>query len=290
MKKLVNSLLVAGLLFGTFVPQINGAQAAVKSVVVKSDYANHWAKAEIDWAVKNKVMWKYPDGTFRPNAAITQVQFVTSLVAFFHLNASAPVPELKEYAYKGFYERAKKAGILEGVEINPDKPLTRDDVALLLINAWKPYYNYKIEPKGYTPGQKVVVNRLMEPYPDNKFHGGDFATRGHIAALLKRLDNILVAFQKGEQIAQQFHNSLKVSNGYVSGKVPSVDRSKYRVGVCLYFKDGSYKYFYPPSSFKAKADSIKLMTFTLDDFQVARTVAAYDYRKFPSLQREKVVW
>lgn len=44
---------------------------------VDPDYISHWAKDNIEWAMKNGIANGYPDGSFKPNAPLTRAEGVT---------------------------------------------------------------------------------------------------------------------------------------------------------------------------------------------------------------------
>lgn len=43
----------------------------------KADYIDHWAQANIEWALENKIASGYPDGNFKPNANMTRAEAAT---------------------------------------------------------------------------------------------------------------------------------------------------------------------------------------------------------------------
>ena len=45
----------------------------------KTDYENHWAKEDIEWAKRTGIIKGYEDGTFRPNNTLTRAEFVAVL-------------------------------------------------------------------------------------------------------------------------------------------------------------------------------------------------------------------
>lgn len=44
---------------------------------IDPDYISHWAKDNIEWAIKNGIANGYPDGSFKPNAPLTRAEGVT---------------------------------------------------------------------------------------------------------------------------------------------------------------------------------------------------------------------
>ncbi|MGC5325710.1 S-layer homology domain-containing protein [Brevibacillus sp. SYSU BS000544] len=286
MRRIVSSVLISTMLLGGIAPQVN-AQTS-KAVSVQSDYANHWAKAQIDWAIQNKLMWKNADGSFKPDVPITQSQFLASLVAQFRVTGQTPIPELNAHWAKAIYEKAKYAGFLDGITIDPNHPLTRGEMAKIFLNAWKPFYNVKKEPKGYTPGISLMVRKLMFKYPDGKLHEEYPAKRGYVATFLKLVDSDLKMFQEGDRIAQQFHNSLKISNGILSGKVPSFGKDK-RIIVSVFFKDPNKEsvYIEEAKAFSFKSNEVKTIEFAAISFTYKKVMTRYIYPTFPNLKRER---
>ncbi|MGG0937182.1 S-layer homology domain-containing protein [Brevibacillus centrosporus] len=194
MKKQVNTLLVASLLVtgisvSTFSPAAH-AQAAV--VGVKSDYQNHQYKDAIDYVLEKRVMWKYADGTFKPNTQMTQGQLLTSLVAVMQLKEKAPVAQLPVGHWaKDVYEKAHKKGILAGITIDPNRLVTKEEAALIVNNAWKPYRG------GIWPGitnyqhliSRGILPKVWGQTPESPFLR---AEGGSMASSLKRMVQELI--------------------------------------------------------------------------------------------------
>lgn len=49
----------------------------VEEVKKDPDYISHWAKDNIEWGLKNKIVTGYPDGDFKPNQPITRAECLT---------------------------------------------------------------------------------------------------------------------------------------------------------------------------------------------------------------------
>ncbi len=52
---------------------------------VVDDISNHWAKASIEWAKERGLVKGYPDGSFKPNQAVTRAEMCVMLERFFEL-------------------------------------------------------------------------------------------------------------------------------------------------------------------------------------------------------------
>ncbi|MGE5701504.1 MAG: S-layer homology domain-containing protein, partial [Clostridia bacterium] len=94
MKKCVNAV-VWGLLSFGLVSLPMAPVGAAGQVVVQgvSDYENHQYKADIDWALKNGIMGKFPDG-FKPDEPVTQAHFLGAFANLYKLKEATPMPEM----------------------------------------------------------------------------------------------------------------------------------------------------------------------------------------------------
>lgn len=108
-----------------------------------NDITGHWAATYIKLAVSNGIVSGYPDGTFRPNAAVTRAEFVVML-----MNALKPKAETAKISFtdtakiapwaKEAVARAVQAGIIGGFEdgsFRPDKAVTRLEMAVMIARA-----------------------------------------------------------------------------------------------------------------------------------------------------------
>ncbi|MBY0087407.1 S-layer homology domain-containing protein [Brevibacillus brevis] len=98
---------------------------------VRSDFDTDQYKSDIEYVIEKRVMWKYPDGTFRPTTQMTQSQLLTTLVTVMQLKEKAPLAQLPPGHWeKDIYEKANKVGILKGVTIDPIRLLTKEEAAV----------------------------------------------------------------------------------------------------------------------------------------------------------------
>lgn len=126
------------------------------------DIKGHWAQADIEELVGEKVITGFPDGTFRPELPVTREQFVLMLNRALKL----PDPEKKSgladipagYKYASEIYAAKEAGIIHGYEddtFRPNQTATRAEIAQMLAVALKlsidskPVQLFKDVPAGY---------------------------------------------------------------------------------------------------------------------------------------------
>lgn len=124
------------LIFSTLVSAV-GLGQAVQTVEASSftDISGHWAKAQIEQAVSKGYVTGYPDGTFKPDAAVTRAQFITMLVRALGLKHD---PEGSTW-YTTYVKAAKEAAIYQGdadfVEWNVNKEISREHMSWLAVRA-----------------------------------------------------------------------------------------------------------------------------------------------------------
>ncbi|WP_415840005.1 S-layer homology domain-containing protein, partial [Paenibacillus endophyticus] len=108
-----------------------------------NDISGHWAAINIKLAVNKGIVSGYPDGTFRPNAAVTRAEFVVML-----MNALKPKADMAHISFtdsakiapwaKEAVARAVQAGIIEGFEdssFRPNKAVTRLETVVMIARA-----------------------------------------------------------------------------------------------------------------------------------------------------------
>ncbi|MCD6107315.1 MAG: S-layer homology domain-containing protein [Caldisericaceae bacterium] len=103
--------------------------------------ANYWAKKHIDYLVGQNVLVGFPDGTFKPENAVTREQFAKMIVVAKGLSLSKPATPTYSDVSKsrwsyGYVEAASKAGYIKGYgggKFGPADPITREQLAVLEI-------------------------------------------------------------------------------------------------------------------------------------------------------------
>ncbi|MFY0546060.1 S-layer homology domain-containing protein [Brevibacillus sp. H7] len=247
-----------------------------------SDFSNHPAKADIAFALKEGYMWNYPDGKFYPANQIPQAQFVASLAAIRGVKETAPVPKLPSGHWaKAVYERAQKAGILADVTIDPNRLLTKEEVAKLVFNAWKPYRGEKH--KNYTNTGALITWGWMKPYlPGPKFREDLPVTRGEAAEILRFLWQDKWQLEMGARLQQEFHSSLKLVNGVITGRVPKADRN-FMVDVTFVTKENGPLIYRNGQSFNVDLKQVSSFTFFITNAKDSSDAGTYRYEGLPSI-------
>lgn len=157
---------ISGYPDGTFRPEGNITRAEMCTLLIKAQdksripftgenifpdvTSTHWAARYITLAVEDGLVNGYLDGTFRPDNKITRDEGVTIMTRFAGLRP----PMLVEIPFKDLPGRhwstkyvaaAKNAGLLnylEGRKFEPERPLTRAEVAEMLSRT--KYFSEKI--------------------------------------------------------------------------------------------------------------------------------------------------
>lgn len=108
-----------------------------------TDIANTFAKDEINKLAAKGIFQGKTETTFSPNADISRAEFAVVLARALDLpmkdfeGTFFDVPTSKKWAYAGV-EAAARAGIVNGTEngeFNPDAPITREEIATMVIRA-----------------------------------------------------------------------------------------------------------------------------------------------------------
>ncbi|MBM7569246.1 CehA/McbA family metallohydrolase [Paenibacillus sacheonensis] len=108
-----------------------------------SDVKDSWAKNYIQQAVDNGLIKGFPDGSFKPNQAITRAEFLAVLVKAMGYQASVQTLAFKDLANAPAWEadaigKALQAGIVSGYAdktFRPNQELNRSEMIVLLAKA-----------------------------------------------------------------------------------------------------------------------------------------------------------
>ena len=115
----------------------------VEPIVMPTDIENHWGKEYIIQAMEKGIFNGYGDGTFKPDNSISRLEVTSIIARTFELtptNATLPFTDLSN-SYAPMVEELKSvysAGIVLGDglgKFNPNNPVTREEIALMLMRA-----------------------------------------------------------------------------------------------------------------------------------------------------------
>lgn len=78
MKNSIKSILLTLIALAVILAVGSGAEAASYT-----DTAGHWSEATVEWGTEQGITKGYPDGTFLPDASITEAEFLAMLIRTF---------------------------------------------------------------------------------------------------------------------------------------------------------------------------------------------------------------
>jgi len=168
---------------------------AAVSAAALSDVASHPAKEAIETLYQAGAVSGYPDGTFKPDRAVSRAEFATILNRYFEFNKANGEP-FADVAEDAWYAKelliAKAAGYMAGVGENrcePDANITRQDAFVMvaglygLSSAKEMGYSDKASISEYA---KAAVSALTEKgvLSGETIRPQDYITRAEAATLL----------------------------------------------------------------------------------------------------------
>jgi hypothetical protein len=175
------------------------------------DIQTHWAKLEIEKLAAAQIIDGVDDSHFQPDANMTRAQFVTLIAKALRLPTPANAKRFFDVAddawYKNAVYAAQGANIVSGVsdsEFAPDAPVTREQMAVIMVNAYlhakgKPLSSIvitqevKYADEGRASGWAREYVRiasalgLMNGTGDGMFAPAEYCTRAQAAAVLYRM-------------------------------------------------------------------------------------------------------
>lgn len=171
------------------------------------DIAGHWAEEDIRGLIAQGVITGYADGTFWPDWIITRAEFVAMLVRSMRLQnaAESDFSDTAEHWAAEAIRIAVHNGVVSGYSdgtFKPDQPITREEMAVLLIKALQAGREEALEQPDVSeitfsdanavadwavPAVRELAARgIMEGAPGNLFLPGSWTTRAEAATVLAR--------------------------------------------------------------------------------------------------------
>lgn len=177
-------------------------------VVSLSDTAGHWAEASIQKAAARGFVNGYPDGTFKPNGAVTRAEFAVMLTKAFKLTGDGEAAaelsftdreSIGPWAHNAI-TKAVQAGIIRGYEdgsFRPAREITRAEMISLLVRAaglkagtgaGTDFADDKEIP-AWAKGAVIAMQEqgLVAGRSDNRFAPQETATRAEAVTIILRL-------------------------------------------------------------------------------------------------------
>ncbi len=179
------------------------------------DIANHWAKEDIEFVVRQGLFSSTSETSFSPNMAMTRGMFVTVLGRMARADISgykeSSFTDVKSNSYyMGYIEWARLNNIIKGVGngmFAPDKTITREQMAVIIDNYAKAHgftLPKVYEEKTFVDGDKISayakealqemqMSGIMSGKGGNFFDPQGEATRGEVSAVIRRFVELLIS-------------------------------------------------------------------------------------------------
>ncbi|MFD1773128.1 S-layer homology domain-containing protein [Paenibacillus rhizophilus] len=185
------------------------ARAAESDLLDKyypSDIEGHWAYEAIDNFVNANLLGGYADAegtiSIKPNNNITRAEFVTILVNAAGLTSSQSGKTFTDVKAGKWYADpiriASSLGIVGGItntEFGPDRPITRGEIAVMVVNAFSSSVQFDGQPKAFTDVpqyyaktaiQKASQAGIVTGMTQTEFKPFNRATRAQAVVMLER--------------------------------------------------------------------------------------------------------
>jgi uncharacterized YkwD family protein len=160
---------------------------------------NYWAKKEIEELVSKGIIKGYPDGTFKPDQYVTRAQTAVIIGKAMQIDTKyRPNPgfidvKSKDAAYPYIAALVERGIFSKGKKFNPNNPLTREQLAKILVEAFALQGTTKTEfkdvPKNhwaYKYINTLVATGITTGKTSNKFDPTGKVTRAQMAVFVKR--------------------------------------------------------------------------------------------------------
>lgn len=197
-KKWFEKLALLFFVFSLLTPGLGG----LRTLAASTDYSGHWAEEQIsDWMVSGLITG-YPDGSFKPDRAVTRGEFITLANRAFALTETAPMlfKDLNEdqWAYPEVL-KALKAGYISGYEdstIREEQPVRRQEAAVM-VAALAGLKNKPVEAGSFSDVKFIaewslgaigaaVEKGILSGYEDGSFRPEGSLTRAEAVVMLTR--------------------------------------------------------------------------------------------------------
>lgn len=227
-KGVILLLLVAGICVGL--------QVATGQAAFAADKPSQWAVTEVNSAIEKKLVPQTLQGSYQTN--IKRYQYVMLALEIYNISGrepvitdSSPFTDIINHPYENDIVKAYNAGIVKGDgkgNFLPDKNITREEIASLVVNLLKqvsPDRDYTLKSTyKYADRNKIAdwaayyidycyENKILNGYSGNVMDPKGNATIEQAIALLYRLANT-------EYLLESKYGTLKLSDDYLESDTP----------------------------------------------------------------------
>ncbi|TWG29508.1 S-layer homology domain-containing protein [Geobacillus sp. C56-T2] len=160
---------------------------------------NYWAKKEIEELVSKGIINGYPDGNFKPEQYVTRAQTAVIIGKTMQIdtenrkNPGFADVKTKDSAYPYIAALVERGIFSKGKKFNPNNPLTREQLAKILVEAFALQGTTKTEfkdvPKNhwaYKYINTLVATGITTGKTSDKFDPTGKVTRAQMAVFVKR--------------------------------------------------------------------------------------------------------
>jgi hypothetical protein len=268
MRKIINIIVVCFLLI-PFTIQEKEVEAATTFKDVRED---HWGKKEIEYLVDQGIINGYPDGTFKPNNPVKDINVLEMLLKSlkYPITDTYPNPgysdlEKGKYGYE-IIATAVHFGVLSkgngSSRFEVNREINRAIMGQRLIQAyklsrhWEENFNdVNIPSWFYHQAETLAAYGITVPYEGKLFKPGSSLTRAQFAAFLYRTLHLTEEIKNPPYVYTQFsqdidHNGIIINLGNPKQEVNNEFNVAYSIPVKIVnntsapIKEGAFKLQY----------------------------------------------
>ncbi|WP_068776637.1 glycosyl hydrolase family 18 protein [Paenibacillus sp. FJAT-26967] len=195
-------ILCTGMIFSSYISAFPGIAKANSA-----DIEGHWAQAQLtEWHHKG-LLEGYPDGSLKPDKAITRVELMALINRFFNLTETKDIQfsdvTSEQWQYKEV-SKAVTAGYVDGYSdgtIKPDQLISRQEAAVMLSRVLPLDTQSEDKLEGIKDSSEIadwskkavnamVAKGVIDGYEDGTFRPNGKLTRAEAVVLLSRTPNL----------------------------------------------------------------------------------------------------
>lgn len=216
-----------GAVLGLSILGTSTSLAQAKNITFKDVSKNYWAYSSIQWGIDHQLINGFPGGTFRPNQAVNQKEFLAMLIRSFNPSDLKSSNSAGEWAAP-YLNYGKKLGwaMTGGASASG---FTRGGAAVFMTNSAGK--NYSMEDAIlFLLDQGLVQGKSGASLAG--YQKGDKVTRAEAVALIQRLKQKYTKLQAMPSSRQAYQNqsiSYRNDKYRFSLKLPNNWRDKYEV-------------------------------------------------------------
>jgi len=197
------------------------------SAATFSDLTNtHWAYSYIIDLASRGVINGFPDGTYRPEEAVTREQFITLVIQLLEQPTErsetfddVPLGHWSNAYFAAAVNRGIILPVNYGANIRPSEPITRQDATVWMIRALGVHAG-NATPTFYDTEEILIYHRariataveigLVQGMPGNLFEPRGSATRAQAAVLVTNMSNILndIRYTRSDGVIFEVDNNI----------------------------------------------------------------------------------